>query len=202
MALDDTIQMPSASSGPIDPVNLTGPVSPCFSLEKDNLQDLIEYRATPLTQTSIVSRVARPRGSHLCYIRTQIPIPEPTWSSLQTSETSHAEINSALLYMNHSCVPTVEVEVREPDDQGRYPQGVSAEVRVAHDRDLEVGDALTFFYPSTEWACAKPFECLCGAGEGRCIGIQQGSKYLSKKVLDKYFANEHIRRLAAERDEK
>lgn len=76
--------------------------------------------------------------------------------------------------MNHSCAPTVEIEVRTSNPQDGYPDGISGEVRVAHNRDLEVGDELTFFYPSTEWASASPFKCLCGAGEGRCIGMQRG----------------------------
>ncbi len=60
-----------------------------------------------------------------------------------------------------------------PDGQGRYPGGVAGEVRVVRDRDLQVGDQLTFFYPSTEWASPRPFQCLCGAGVGKCIGMQR-----------------------------
>ena len=30
-------------------------------------------------------------------------------------------------------------------------------------RPISEGDELTFFYPSTEWAMAEPFECGCGA---------------------------------------
>ena len=61
-------QAPSTSSGPIDPTTLTSPL-----LTLNNLQDLLEYRATPYTQASIISRVARPRGSHLCYITACTP---------------------------------------------------------------------------------------------------------------------------------
>ncbi|KAI9782852.1 MAG: hypothetical protein M1816_001672 [Peltula sp. TS41687] len=191
---------PSTSSGPIDPKTLTGPIAPFFPLTKNNLQDLLEYRATPYSQTSVISRFARPHGSHLCYITAYTPGSEATWSSVQTSETSHVELNSALVYMNHSCAPTVEIDVRAPDTHGRYPDGISGEVRVAHDRDLEVGDELTFFYPSTEWDSARPFKCLCGAGEGRCIGTQGGSKHLSKEVLDRYYLSQHIKALVGKRD--
>ena len=117
--------------------------------------------------------------------------------------------------MNHSCEPTVEVVLHAPDAaDGGYRD---YEVRVARDRDLRAGDELTFFYPSTEWDCVAPFRCLCGSssssseeeeeeeenGEGeegkRCIGMQQGSKYLSDEALGRYFLNQHIHSLLAER---
>ena len=102
--------------------------------------------------------------------------------------------------MNHSCAPSVELEVYSPDAQGRYPNGVAGEVRVARDTDLQVGDEITFFYPSTEWASPRPFQCMCGTERGKCIGLQRGSKFLSREQLDKYFVNKHIDDLVAERD--
>lgn len=43
------------------------------------------------------------------------------------------------------------------------------EVRVSEDGEgLKEGDELTFFYPSTEWSMAQPFDCLCkGVMKGR-----------------------------------
>ena len=104
--------------------------------------------------------------------------------------------------MNHSCAPTVELEVYPPDAHGRYPDGVAGEVRVARDRDLQVGDEMTWFYPSTEWASPRPFQCRCGAEGRECIGFQRGSKYLSRERLDKHFVNKHVDDLVAERDQK
>lgn len=34
-------------------------------------------------------------------------------------------------------------------------------------RDIKEGDVLEFFYPSTEWDMAQPFECSCGAKVSR-----------------------------------
>jgi hypothetical protein len=199
---DPSTSSSSSSNALLDPTTLTGPIAPTFPLTVNDVQDIMEYRATPRTQTSTVSRVNRPRGSHLCYVTTHSAVREATWSSFQTSRTHHAEFNSALVYMNHSCAPTVELEVYSPDGQGRYPGGVAGEVRVVRDRDLQVGDELTWFYPSTEWASPRPFQCLCGAGEGMCIGMQKGSKYLSREVLDRYFVNKHVGELMEERDRK
>lgn len=190
------------TSKPIrDPTTLTEPIPPSFPLTQGNLQDIIEYCTTPYGQISIISRIARPRGSHLCDITTHYAIQKPTWSSFQSSPTHHAELDSALVYMNHSCDPTVEIEVRTPDADGNYPDGIGGEVRVARDRDLQVGDHLTFFYPSTEWAGSRPFQCLCGSERKKCIGIHRGSSVLSKEVLNQYFINKHIHDLMAERDQ-
>ena len=190
------------SSGPLrDPTTLADPVPPAFSLTRGDLQDILEYSTTPFGQTSVISRVARTRGSHLCYITNHSAVPEATWSSFQSSRTHHAELNSALVYMNHSCDPTVELVVQTLDPNASYPNGVAGEVRVARDRDLRIGDHVTFFYPSTEWA-TRPFQCLCRSEGKKCIGMQKGAKFLSKEVLDQYFINNHIHDLVAERDQK
>lgn len=196
-----TVQHSATISNPLrDPSTLGEPVPPAFPLTQGNIHEIVKYGVTPFGQTSIISRIARPRGSHLCYVTTQSAAPEATWSSFQTSRSHHAELNSALVYMNHSCAPTVELVVHAPDADGSYANGVSAEVRVAQDRDLQIGDHLAFFYPSSEWA-TRQFQCLCGSKEKRCIGMLKGAKYLSKEVLDQYFINNHIQDLIAERDQ-
>ena len=64
------------------------------------------------------------------------------------------------------------------------------EVRVARGRDLKRGDALTFFYPSTEWDMAQPFKCTCGAEA--CKGWINGAGKMDRKILEGYWLNEHI----------
>ncbi len=220
---------------------LPQPVSSLFPLANNNLQDLVEYRVRPGIGVAIMSRVARPRRSHFCFVTAQHAVPAPTRSSVQTGMATHAELTSALIFLNHSCRPTVELDVGGPgadapgaaaaaaaeapivasdchggnpteqyngdedadDDtvrRSRFPPGAVGEVRVARNRDLAVGDELAFFYPSTEWDSAARFDCLCGAGDGICIGVQRGSKYLPRTLLDRYFINAHVRQLFAERD--
>jgi len=42
-------------------------------------------------------------------------------------------------------------------------------------RDLAADDELTFFYPSTEWSMAEPFDCWCGAERvRRGLGVLGG----------------------------
>lgn len=66
------------------------------------------------------------------------------------------------------------------------------EVRVVDDRPLQKGDVLSFFYPSTEWEMAQPFECMCGAGEGVCKRWIRGAKDMSDAELEGYWLNPHI----------
>ena len=55
-------------------------------------------------------------------------------------------------------------------------------------RDIEAGEAITFFYPSTEWDMAQPFECGCGSTQ--CIKVVKGAKYLPHTT--NWFFNKHI----------
>ncbi|KAF3194354.1 hypothetical protein TWF225_006902 [Orbilia oligospora] len=186
--------------GLIDPTTISGPIPPAFPLSANNLDTVIEYRHNAGGQNSVVARERLPRGSHICYIDTYIPAPISTWSSIQTSKTTHIEVPSGIVYINHSCVPSIDIEVYSPNSDGTYASGICGELRVVADRDLEAGDELTFFYPSTEYISPRPFNCLCGAENGVCIGRQEGAHFLDNSILGKYFLNEHIKNLIAERD--
>ena len=65
----------------------------------------------------------------------------------------HVELNSDLVYLNHSCDPTVLIDAEN--------------FKVLAAKDLKQGTELAFFYPSTEWEMAQPFECWCGASQVR-----------------------------------
>lgn len=73
------------------------------------------------------------------------------------------------------------------------------EVRVSEDLEegLKAGDELTFFYPSTEWDMAQPFDCLCGHKE--CRGTISGAKDMAVDVMSKYWINPHIDELLQEK---
>jgi hypothetical protein len=88
------------------------------------------------------------------------------WTSIQIGLDSHIELDSELVYMNHSCSPTVFVDT------------VNFELIALS--DLQSGDLVTFFYPSTEWVMDKPFECCCGSTN--CLGFISGAKQLGAKV--------------------
>ena len=76
------------------------------------------------------------------------------------------------------------------------------EVRVVQHRPLRKGDELSFFYPSTEWDMAQPFDCGCGASKEVCLKWITGAKTVDEKILRRYWLNQHIEELLAERAQK
>ncbi|KAL4970634.1 uncharacterized protein BDV14DRAFT_161624 [Aspergillus stella-maris] len=108
------------------------------------------------------------------------------YSSVQTGRDTHIELNSDLLYCNHSCEPSLIF------DMGKM------EVRVVDDKPLKKGDALTFFYPSSEWEMDQKFQCNCGTK--RCKGLIGGAGNMSREDLEGYWLNAHIEELLKERD--
>jgi hypothetical protein len=61
------------------------------------------------------------------------------------------------------------------------------------------GDELTFFYPSTEWSMAQPFNCLCG--KPTCRGRISGARDMTEEQLEGMWLNGHIRELLAEQEQ-
>lgn len=113
------------------------------------------------------------------------------YSTVQVSEKDHIELNSDLLYCNHSCNPTVHFNVSSTNPADWHAQAL---------RDISQGEVLEFFYPSTEWDMSQPFDCSCGAQ--RCLKRISGAKYIPVEVLDTYVVNDHIRRLKQEQQSK
>jgi len=94
----------------------------------------------------------------------------------------HVELNSDLVFVNHSCEPNVAFDLSSPDPTEWHVRALS---------DLKVGTPLTFFYPSTEWAMSQVFDCQCGANS--CLKRIQGAVYLPREELAKRgFINSYI----------
>ncbi|ETW79066.1 hypothetical protein HETIRDRAFT_323246 [Heterobasidion irregulare TC 32-1] len=114
------------------------------------------------------------------------------YSSVQCGPNSddHIELNSDLLYVNHSCEPNVAFDLSSTN---------MTEWQVRALKPIRSGEPLSFFYPSTEWDMGQPFECICGTSS--CLGQIQGAAYLSKEdLLARKFVSPWILALAAERD--
>jgi hypothetical protein len=107
----------------------------------------------------------------------------PTYLSVQVGPETHIEGLGQFDYLNHACAPTTVVDTER------------LEVRAA--RDLQPGEELTFFYPSSEWVMAQPFTCLCGASG--CLGMVSGARDLPRDVLERYHLTPHIRELLDKR---
>lgn len=152
-----------------------------YSLNIENLSTLTEYKPDSKNPDSLISKVSLSAGSLFIPITVATEAPR-RWSTMQVSKNKHVELNSALLFLNHSCNPSLEIDTS------------TMEIRVAKAKNLNIGDELTFFYPSTEWEMDKPFSCLCGA-ESRCLGIVTGAADIPTEKLSEWFINEHIVKL-------
>lgn len=108
---------------------------------------------------------------------------EKRYTSVQHSSTGHFELDNEFVYMNHSCEPSVALNVNNARD-----------VHVVALQDIQAGDDLTFFYPSTEWDMDQPFQCTCG--KETCLGTVNGARELSLAQLkQRGFVNSHILQL-------
>lgn len=150
--------------------------------------DLFKVEYKPGAYTSrLISLIDAPPGQVLCRITGTTPSSNRTYATVQISRNSDIELNSDLVYCNHSCDPSVLFDMS------------AMEVRVADGgQGLKKGHDVTFFYPSTEWDMTQAFECGCGA-KG-CLGEIKGARYLDRDVLGRYWLNGHIRELVEERD--
>jgi hypothetical protein len=109
------------------------------------------------------------------------------YTSVQASRDLHIELNCDLVYINHSCRPTLIF------DMARWEVRVNPNL----EQGLSKGDELTFFYPSTEWDMAQPFDCRCK--EADCKGTISGAKDTASEILKQYWLNTHIEELLKEK---
>ena len=138
-------------------------------------------------RSSAVSKVDLPPGALFARLTGIHKERSQSYTTVQAGRYLHIELNSNAVFVNHSCDPTLEWQMD------------NFEVRVRRDRPLKKGETLSFFYPSTEWTFAQPFDCWCGAGEGKCCGRIEGAEKMDEAVLRRYYLNEHIEDLLAER---
>ncbi|GAA5985718.1 hypothetical protein JCM5350_007468 [Sporobolomyces pararoseus] len=125
------------------------------------------------------------------------PLPS-TYYSQSPEPRRHIELNSDLLYVNHSCDPNVvfdvngrEAEKGENDESGLW----EGRWRVRAIKDIVEGEILTFAYFSTEWDMDQPFSCLCNTS--KCLGTIRGAKDIPVETLNQYFVNDHIQAMKA-----
>lgn len=101
----------------------------------------IERQGDPSSFSSkLVAERDFPQGSVIVDLTGLTPGPK-RYSSVQISENEHVELNSDLLYLNHSCDPSTYLDVTQR--------------AIVALKDIKTGDELSFFYPSTEWDLGK-----------------------------------------------
>ncbi len=140
-----------------------------------------QCRIGDMDHLALFAKKAFSRGEVLCPFGAAAKMDTPNYLTLQVGTSSHISLFPEILqYINHSCDPNVFFDV----DAGM--------LRAL--KDIDEGDEITFFYPSTEWKMDRPFECWCGAPG--CLRQIQGAAFIPQNILRRYELNEHIRILA------
>ncbi|KAI0825892.1 hypothetical protein BC629DRAFT_1451389 [Irpex lacteus] len=108
---------------------------------------------------------------------------ERTYQTVQCgpAQEDNLQLDSDLVYANHSCEPNTFWDFTSADPSEWHVRALKV---------IEVGDEITFFYPSTEWSMDQPFECRCLASD--CLGRIAGAETLSVSELHKYDVNPWI----------
>lgn len=103
----------------------------------------------------------------------------PDYLTIQVNDEQHISLSpECLQYTNHSCEPNVFFDTT-------YMQMIALQ-------DIQPGDELQFFYPSTEFQMAQPFNCFCQSEN--CLGSISGAADLSTTALQQYRLTDFIKR--------
>ncbi|TDX01505.1 SET domain-containing protein-lysine N-methyltransferase [Dinghuibacter silviterrae] len=123
-------------------------------------------------------------GQVLCVFSAEDVLDHPTRFTLQIDEGKHILLHpEALWYTNHSCSPNIFFDTET--------------MEIVCLRDVAAGEELAFFYPSTEWRMAEPFDCHCG--NPGCLHRISGASVLPNEVLQRYRLTAYVQRKWAER---
>ena len=127
---------------------------------------------------SLVARQNFKQGEIIYHIPSEKVSDKPNRFTVQMDRELHTEVGK-LSALNHSCDPNVILDMDN--------------MVVIASLDIQAGDELSFFYPSTEWEMAAPFICLCGAPN--CIHVVAGARFLPLSTLEHQYLNRHIREI-------
>lgn len=102
---------------------------------------------------------------------------QPNYLTVQINKSKHIMLDpECLQYINHSCDPNVFFNTQK--------------MMVTALKKIEIGEELTFFYPSTEWSMNQGFDCIFQSKN--CLGRIQGAAHIPLEILSKYKLSEYI----------
>jgi hypothetical protein len=125
---------------------------------------------------TLVTKQVYKKGEVICPMPSENITEKPNRFTVQIGRTRHTHVGK-LAALNHSCDPNVFLDTEH--------------MLMVAARDIEKGEELFFFYPSTEWEMDAPFICLCGSAN--CINVVAGARFLPLSTLERHFLNPHIR---------
>lgn len=120
---------------------------------------------------SLHSIISFREGDIICDFGAAAILKTPTYLTVQTGAQEHIHLKPEFLkFTNHSCDPNVFFDTQV--------------MQLIAVKNIEPGDEFSFFYPSTEWDMAQPFECLCGSE--KCLKNISGASNMPADVLNNY----------------
>lgn len=117
------------------------------------------------------------QGSILYSFFPWITVTTPSYLSIQIGIDNHIYLKpDHLQFVNHSCSPNAFFD--------------TVNMEFVALKKIDQYEEITFFYPSTEWQMAQPFQCACGSIE--CLKTIAGAMYLNEEQYKTYKLNKHI----------
>lgn len=116
-------------------------------------------------------------GEVIAHFSAKEVLTSPTYLTVQAGPSQHISLAPEYLqFTNHSCEPNAFFDTE---------RGAMVALR-----PIQAQDAITYFYPSTEWAMDRPFACLCGTAS--CLSEIAGASQTDRAVLGRYRLAPHI----------
>lgn len=132
------------------------------------------------------STVRLKKGSIITPFKAKETFKKPDCYTIQIDQFTHISLSPYILkYTNHSCDPNVFFDTKE--------------MKLVAIKDIEQGEELCYFYPSTELNMSQPFTCSCG--KDCCLGEIGGAVGVPKDVLKKYKVSGFIKSTVLENEQ-
>ena len=132
-----------------------------------------------LFQQLLRSKKAFKKGDVLSSFSESILGKKMTYLTVQVSDNKHIILRPEYLqYINHNCNPNAFFDIDS--------------MNLIALKDIQIGEELTFFYPSTEWEMVQPFNCFCNSDN--CLGRIEGAFKINIETLKKYRLSSFISR--------
>ncbi|NCI48253.1 SET domain-containing protein-lysine N-methyltransferase [Sediminibacterium soli] len=138
-------------------------------VSKHGFADIMQNSSTG--EKSLHASAFFDEGDVICDFEGQRMLDTPSYLTVQVGENRHILLHPEFLqYINHSCAPNVFFD--------------TSAMQLIALKAIQPGDELLFFYPSTEWDMAQPFDCFCGTPQ--CLHRIQGAAHLRDEEIMQY----------------
>lgn len=126
-------------------------------------------------------------GDAICEFSAERTLDTPTYLTVQTGEHTHIILKPEFLqYINHSCEPNVFFD--------------TTAMQLIALKEIQPGDEMMFFYPSSEWDMTQSFDCFCGTS--KCLHRIKGAAHLSEEEAMRYRLTDFIQEQLLNRKKK